>query len=59
MTSNHVIELSAYTSPIVTEDKRNEWVNYGEDNNYFQFLIDRYSNSATHSAVVNNISRLI
>ena len=59
MTSNHVIELSAYTSPIVTEDKRNDWVNYGEDNNYFQFLIDRYSNSATHSAVVNNISRLI
>ena len=59
MTSNHVIELSAYTSPVVTEDKRNEWVNYGEDNNYFQFLIDRYSNSATHSAVVNNISRLI
>ena len=59
MTSNHVIELSAYTSPIVTEDKRNEWVNYGEDNNYYQFLIDRYSNSATHSAVVNNISRLI
>ena len=40
MTSNHVIELSAYTSPSVTEDKRNEWVNYGEDNNYFQFLID-------------------
>jgi hypothetical protein len=59
MTNNHVIELSAYTSPVVTEDKRNDWVNYGEDNNYFQFLIDRYSNSATHSAVVNNISRLI
>jgi hypothetical protein len=59
MTSNHIIELSAYTSPVVTEDKRNDWVNYGEDNNYFQFLIDRYSNSATHSAVVNNISRLI
>lgn len=59
MTNNHIIELSAYTSPVVTEDKRNEWVNYGEDNNYYQFLIDRYSNSATHSAVVNNISRLI
>lgn len=59
MTNNHIIELSAYTSPVVTEDKRNDWVNYGEDNNYFQFLIDRYSNSATHSAVVNNISRLI
>lgn len=59
MNNNHIIELSAYTAPIITEDKRNEWVNYGEDNNYYQFLIDRYSNSATHSAVVNNISRLI
>jgi len=59
MTNNHIIELSAYTSPTITEDKRNDWVNYGEDNNYYQFLIDRYSNSATHNAVVNNISRLI
>ena len=59
MTNNHIIELSAYTSPTITEDKRNDWVNYGEDNNYYQFLIDRYSSSATHNAVVNNISRLI
>jgi hypothetical protein len=59
MNNNHIIELSAYTAPVITEDKRNDWVNYGEENNYYQFLIDRYSNSATHSAVVNNISRLV
>jgi hypothetical protein len=31
----------------------------GEDNNYFQFLIDRHINSATNNAVINNITRLI
>ena len=54
-----IIELSRYTAPTISEDKRNEWVNYGEDNNYYQFLIDRYVHSATHNAVVNNICRLI
>jgi hypothetical protein len=28
-------------------------------NNYYQFLLDRYTNSTTNSAIINNISRLI
>lgn len=54
-----IIELSRYTAPTITEDKRNDWVNYGDDNDYYKFLIDRYVHSATHNAVVNNICRLI
>lgn len=57
--SNKVINLSQYTQPVITEDKRNEWVNYGDDNNYYQFLIDRYLNSATNNAIINNIVKLI
>ena len=57
--SNKVINLSQYTQPVITEDKRNEWVNYGADNNYYQFLIDRFTNSATNNAIINNISKLI
>ncbi len=34
-----VLELSSYSAPEIKEDKRNEWVNYGEDNDYFEFLI--------------------
>jgi hypothetical protein len=34
-------------------------VEFGEDNNYFQFIIDRYVNSTTNSSVINNVSRLI
>lgn len=59
MNNLHVLELSAYTTPTVQESKRDNWVEFGEDNNYFQFIIDRYVNSTTNSAVINNVSRLI
>ena len=55
----HVLNLSAYTTPIIQESKRDAWVDYGEDNQYYQFLLDRYTNSTTNSAIINNISRLI
>lgn len=57
--NNNIIQLSSYTAPEVIESTRNEWVEYGADNNYYQFLIDRYSNSATNNAVINNICRLV
>ena len=57
--SNKVIELSRYVQPQITEDKRNEWVNYGEDNDYYNFLIERFKNSPTNNAIINNICKLI
>lgn len=54
-----VINLAEYKAPIINESTREDWVEYGEDNNYFQFLIDRHVNSATNNAVINNITRLI
>lgn len=59
MSNIHIHNLSAYTTPTIQESKRDEWVEFGEDNNYFQFLIDRYTNSTTNNAIINNISRLI
>ena len=55
----HILSLSAYTTPVIQESKRDNWVEYGEDNNYYSFLIDRYTNSTTNSAIINNISRLV
>ena len=55
----HILSLSAYTTPVIQESKRDNWVEYGEDNNYYSFLIDRYTNSTTNSAIINNIARLI
>jgi hypothetical protein len=55
----HVLNLSAYTTPVIQESKRDAWVDFGEDNNYYSFLLDRYTNSTTNNAIINNISRLI
>jgi len=55
----HILNLAAYSTPTIQESKRDAWVEYGEDNNYYQFLIDRYTNSTTNNAIINNISRLI
>ena len=53
------VNLSTYTSPEVKEVKNKDWVEYGADNNYFQFLIDRYNGSATNNAAINGISQAI
>jgi hypothetical protein len=55
----HILNLAAYNTPVITESKRDNWVEYGEDNNYYQFLIDRYTNSTTNNAIINNVCRLL
>jgi hypothetical protein len=61
MSNIHVVNLSKYTQPDVVEDNRNEWIDYTtpEGGSYYEWLIDRFRNSATHNAVTNNICRLI
>jgi hypothetical protein len=61
MSNIHVLNLSAYTSPVISETNRENWVDFltEEGNQYFQFLIDRYSNSTTNNAIINNVARLI
>lgn len=55
----HVVSLSTYNKPKVVEDKRKDWVAYGEDNNYYQYLIDLFTGSTTQNAIINGISNLI
>ena len=58
-TNIHVVNLASYEYPEIIEDNREDWVSFGADNNYYEWLIDRYKNSTTNNAVINNISRLI
>ncbi len=37
-----VINLASYQTPVVKEEYNKEWVSYGENNDYFQELIERY-----------------
>jgi hypothetical protein len=59
MNNIQILELSQYKAPEAVESTRNEWVEYGDENNHYRWLIDRYRNSATNNAVINNIGRLI
>ena len=59
MNNLHVLNLSAYTTPTIQEANRENWVEYGDDNNFYAYLIDRFTNSTTNNAIINNIARLI
>ena len=54
-----VVNLATYTSPKVVEVRNQEWINYGENNNYFGYLQDRINGSPTNNAIVNGISQMI
>lgn len=55
----HAINLASYTKPQIIEQKNRDWVEYGADNNYYQYLIDRYNGSPTNNAIINAVSDLI
>lgn len=59
MENLHIVNLSSYNRPKVQEDKKKDWVAYGDDNNYYQYLIDLYTNSTTNNAVINGVSNMI
>ena len=59
MTKVKVINLAGYEVPSIKESTRHNWVEYGDDNNYFGELIERYLGSPTNSRCVNGISDLI
>lgn len=54
-----VVNLSGYEIPKITETHNKTWVEYGEDNDYFSELIERYLGSPTNSRCINGISDMI
>ena len=59
MSNVSIVNLSAYTSPVIQENKKNNFIEYGSDNNYFQYLIDRYLYSATNNAIITGVTNMI
>jgi hypothetical protein len=51
----HVVNFSSYTTPVVKEVQGKDYVEYGEDNDYFGYLIDRYNGSPTNNAILNSL----
>lgn len=53
------MQFANYTAPQIIEHKNKMWVEYGEDNNYYQYLIDLYLGSPTNNAAIKGIADLI
>ena len=51
----HILDLAAYQTPEIYEDPRTDFVGYGEDNNFYQSLIDAYLNSPTSGSIITGV----
>ena len=55
MDNLHLIQLNQYERPTITEERNRNYVSIGDDNNYYQSLIDAYMDSTTNNAVINGV----
>ena len=54
-----IVDFSSYSRPEVIESAGRKYVSYGEDNNYYQYLIDRANGSPTNNSLITGISDMI
>jgi len=59
MDNLHIVNLASYNRPKISEDKNRDWVEYGEDNDYYSYLIELYTESTTNNAIINGITNMI
>jgi len=55
----NIVNLSNYVSPDIRVQRTKDWVTYGDKNEYFNYLLDRYKGSPTNNAIINGISQMI
>lgn len=53
-----LIQLNNYVKPEIVEDKRNDWVLNGKDNDYFKYVNERYIGSPTNATILNAYKNL-
>ena len=54
-----VVDLSNYNIPHIKEDDRKDWVEFGLDNLYPQYLIELFTGSGINSAIVKGVSSMV
>ena len=55
MDNLHLIQLNQYERPTITEERNKNYVSIGDNNDYYQNLIDCYMDSTTNQAVINGV----
>jgi len=58
MKNIEIIKLESYVRPDIVEKHGTEWVLNGENNEFFQYIIDRYNGSPTNSAIIDAYSQM-
>ena len=59
MSNVRFMALNSYVKPQVKEVSGKNWIEYGDGNDYFQYLIDRYNGSPTNNAIINGVIDMI
>lgn len=57
--SIEVIQFNNYVKPLLTENKAKNWVLNGNNNSFYQYIIDRYNGSVTNATIINAYSELM
>jgi len=57
--SIRIVNMSSYEVPEIKEVHNKDWVSFGQNNDYFDNLIDRYLDSPTNGRCINGISDMI
>ena len=52
-----IIQLNSYVKPEILLKYGADWVLNGENNSYYQYIIDRYNGSPTNSSILDSYSR--
>jgi hypothetical protein len=59
MSEIKLIQLNNYVKPKLEENKSKNWVLNGRNNEFYQYIIDRFNGSVTNHAVITAYSNLI
>jgi len=59
MDNLHIVNLASYNRPKISEDKNRDWVEYGDDNDYYSYLIELYTNSTTNNSIINGVVNMV
>lgn len=48
-----ILELDGYVKPVVKESRAEDWVLYGQNNYFWDYILDRYNGSPTNSSIID------
>ena len=54
-----LVKLSHYNIPHLIEDSKNDWISFGEDNLYPNYLLELFLGSAINGALIKSIGAMI